>query len=73
MILPRQVFYLLLGCLSVVVIFIIMQVTNSIAIIPLVLDLLSLILLLVAIRTLIRRIPPQQSRSAGKTSVKQRR
>jgi isoprenylcysteine carboxyl methyltransferase (ICMT) family protein YpbQ len=73
---PRQILYLLFGCLFVVVVLVSMQFTNSTTIVPIVLDLLSLALLIIAVSSLarrwtqsshVRRRPSQQTGTAVKS------
>ena len=53
---PRQILYILLGCLFVVVVLVSMQFTNSTTtVVPVVLDLLSFTLLIIAVSSLVRR------------------
>jgi hypothetical protein len=51
----RKIFYLLLSCLFVVVVLVFMQFTNSATFVPVVLDLLSFTLLIIAVSSLAGR------------------
>ncbi len=52
---PRQILYLLLGCLFVVVVLVSIQFTNPTTVVPIVLDLLSFTLLVIAVSSLAGR------------------
>ncbi len=74
---PRQILYILLGCFFVVVVLVSMQFTNSTTtVVPVVLDLLSFTLLIIAVSSLarlwtqsshIRRRQSQQMETAVKS------
>jgi hypothetical protein len=67
MIRTRQIIYLLLACLFVIVVLVSMQFTNSITFVPFVLDLLSFTLLIIAVSSLTGR-PVQSSQSRRRPS-----